>query len=241
MEDDIRIPKQDIPVIVVIISANNEWQVIKDIFNHANLYFSPFGEIFDNELDINGVTQTVTFIHGGWGKIAAASSTQFVIDQFSPDLLINLGTCGGFEGQIDRGQVILVDKTIVYDIHDQMLDPEDSLAHYTTNLDLSWLPEFDFPQDVVKTLLISADKDLIPGEIEHLKERFGAIAGDWESGAIAYVSTRNRTKCLILRGVSDLVSSTGGEAYNDFNIFVRSTRDIIERLVNTLPEWIALL
>ena len=232
---------QYFPTIVVIISANIEWQVIKDIFNQAAIFTSPFGEVLEAKLNINSVIQKVIFIHGGWGKISAAASAQYVIDHFSPDLIINLGTCGGFEGQIDKGAIILAEKTIVYDIHEQMLDPEESLAHYTTDLDLSWLPADDLPQDVIKTLLISGDRDLIPEEIAYLREKFGAIAGDWESGAISYVAVRNSTKCLILRGVSDLVGSSGGEAYDDLDIYIRATRDIIERLVNALPEWIAFL
>jgi nucleoside phosphorylase len=50
---------------------------------------------------------------------------------------------------------------------------------------------------------VSADRDLIIGEVERLKTEYGAIAGDWESGAIAWVAARNRTRCLILRAVSD--------------------------------------
>ncbi|RPI83169.1 MAG: hypothetical protein EHM41_16570 [Chloroflexi bacterium] len=45
------------------------------------------------------------------GKISAAASTQYIIDRWNPDLLINLGTCGGFEGCIERGAVVLVEKT----------------------------------------------------------------------------------------------------------------------------------
>ncbi len=80
-----------------------------------------------------------TYFHGGWGKISAAATTQYVIDHFQPDLLVNLGTCGGFEGRIARGTIILVTKTIVYDIIEQMSEPEEAIAHYSTELDLSWL------------------------------------------------------------------------------------------------------
>lgn len=48
------------------------------------------------------------FFHGGWGKIAAVASAQYVIDRWSPELLVNLGTCGGFEGEITKGTIILV-------------------------------------------------------------------------------------------------------------------------------------
>ena len=73
--------------------------------------------------------------HGGWGKIAAAASTQFIIDQFHPELLINLGTCGGFAGNVETGTIILVERTLVYDILEQMGDGAEAIRHYSTSLD----------------------------------------------------------------------------------------------------------
>jgi len=224
--------------IVILISANVEWQVICAMFPDVKLQPSPFGQWFVVDLDISGRSEPVLFFHGGWGKIAAAASTQYVIDRWSPTLLINLGTCGGFEGEIEKGTIVLVERTIVYDIVEQMGDYEAAIAHYTTDLDLSWLGE-RYPQDVRRTLLVSGDRDLLEEDIPHLKAQFGAVAGDWESGAIAYVAARNNTRCLILRGVTDLVGSSGGEAYGDIQVFIEGATEILGRLVHSLPDWIA--
>ena len=152
------------------------------------------------------------------------------------DLLINF-TESKFEGEIERGTIILADKTIVYDIIEQMGDFEEHIAHYTTEIDLSWL-ENKFPPMVLKTLLVSGDRDLLVKDIPELKSRYGAKAGDWESGAIAYVSARNGVKTLILRGVTDLVGASGGEAYGDITFFENATRSILTLLVDALPYWI---
>ena len=42
--------------------------------------------------------------------------------------------------------------------------------------------------------------------VRRLRDELGAVACDWESGAIAWVAARNHLPCLILRGVSDLVA-----------------------------------
>jgi len=226
--------------IVVIISADIEWRVIRTIFSNATPHPSPFGEWFVVDLKICEHTEQVVFFHGGWGKIAAAASTQYVIDRWSPALLINLGTCGGFEGEIEKGTLILVERTIVYDIIELMGDYDAHIAHYTTDLDLSWLGE-DYPQNVHRTLLVSGDRDLLVEDIPRLKAQFGAVAGDWESGAIAWVAARNNnTRCLILRGVTDLVGGSGGEAYKgNIQVFVEGTTEILKQLVSSLPAWIA--
>lgn len=183
------------------------------------------------------------FLHGGWGKIAAAASTQYAIDRWQPDLLVNLGTCGGFAGEIEKGEIILAKKTIVYDIIEQMGDYDEHIAHYTTDIDLDWLGGAEtYPHEVRRTLLVSGDRDLIVAEIPQLKEKFGAVAGDWESGAIAWVAARNGVRCLILRGVTDLVGAEGGEAYDgNFDVFVDGAQQVMGRLVESLPGWVTLV
>ena len=226
--------------VVVMISANVEWKVISTFYPDAQVLPSPFGEWFVSDMDIGERVEPVLFFHGGWGKIAAAASTQYAIDRWSPKLLINLGTCGGFAGGIDKGTIILVERTIVYDIIEQMTGGQAAIDHYATEIDLSWLGE-NYPHEVRRMLLVSADRDLVVEEIAHLKTTFGAVAGDWESGAIAFVAQRNNTRCLILRGVSDLVGEQqGGEAYGNVQVFVEGTTSVLSHLIAALPAWIAL-
>jgi adenosylhomocysteine nucleosidase len=222
-----------IPRIVVLISADIEWRVICELFPDVQYQRSPMGEWFYAK-------ESVIFFHGGWGKIAAASSTQYVIDRWQPDRLINLGTCGGFEGYIERGQIVLAEKTIVYDIIEQMGDYDEHIDHYSTLINLNWLGN-KTPIPVRRALLISGDRDLMAEEIPFLREHFGAIAGDWESGAIAWVAARNDIPILILRGVTDLVGNSGGEAYGNIELFTNACRSVMERLVDSLPGWLDFL
>ena len=225
--------------VVVIISANIEWQAIRSFFPTVEPQISPLGQWFVVEFELGQRREPVVFFHGGWGKIAAAASTQYVLDHWSPQLLVNLGTCGGFQGKIEKGEIILVERTLVYDIVEQMVDPQEAIAHYTTEIDLAWLG-IDTPQAVRRTLLVSGDRDLMIQDIPRLEAEYGAVAGDWESGAIAWVAARNNTRCLILRGVTDLVGSGGGEAYDgNVQVFVEGAARILRQLVEALPGWIA--
>ena len=133
---------------------------------------------------------------------------------------------------------MLVERTLVYDIIEQMGDAAAAIAHYTTEIDLSWLQE-PFSITVQGLLLVSADRDLIAEEIPRLKDEFGVIAGDWELGVIAHVDTRNQIRCLILRGVTDLVGSESGEAYGNINVFAERAKTIMTMLVDSLTDWMA--
>jgi len=219
--------------IFVIISADAEWQVVRSLFPGSNVEETPFGECFDAIIE----QWTPTFFHGGWGKISAAATTQFVIDHYHPDLMINLGTCGGFQGRIEQGIIILVEKTIIYDILEQMSDAQEAIDNYSTTLDLNWLPRIT-PSPVSRGLLVSADRDIMVEDIAPLVEKYDAVAADWESGAIAWVAKKNNQRLLILRGVSDLVGGEGGEVYGDYEMFIGRTKEIMRRLIDVLPKWL---
>jgi adenosylhomocysteine nucleosidase len=225
--------------VVILISAHAEWRPVRARFPDAAISQSPYGECFPVMMEAAGRPWSAVFLHGGWGKIDAAASAQYAIDRWRPSLLINLGTCGGFAGDIAAGEVLLVDFTLVYDILEQMGDPDEALAHYATEIDLDWL-RGPLPLPARRELLISADRDIVAGEIADLRGRFGAIAADWESGAIAHVAARNNTRCLILRAVTDVVSQEEGEAYGRPELFVARTETVMARLLDSLPGWLAL-
>lgn len=231
-------PSAPPPKAVVIVSANAEWKIVKAVYPDARYEPTPWGETFEKAFDVAGRTERVVFLHGGWGKVAAAGSAQYAIDRWRPAYVINLGTAGGFAGAIEKHAVVLADRTIIYDIKEAMGDSVQAITDYTVSIDLSWLASPP-PKTVVQTLLVSGDRDLVPAELGDLAKRYGAVAGDWESGAIAYTCARNRQRVLILRGVSDLVSPAGGEAYQNEGAFTDGAAVVMRRLLGELPDWLA--
>ena len=221
------------PTPVVVVTPNTEWKVVKAAYPAAQMEATPWGETF--EATLGG--ERVVMFHGGWGKVAAAGSTQYAIDRWRPRYVVNLGTAGGFAGAIERHAVVLVDRTIIYDIIEAMGDSAEAIASYATTLDLSWLRS-PYPSAVTKTLLVSADRDLVPAQLRELAEKYSAVAGDWDSGSIAYTCARNHQRVVILRGVSDLVRTDGGEAYGSMPAFEEGARIVMQRLLRELPAWI---
>jgi adenosylhomocysteine nucleosidase len=219
----------DVPV-AVLISANAEWRAVKPLYKDAPLEKSPYGEYF-----FANVQRTrVLFFQGGWGKIAAAASTQYVIDRFHPGRLINLGTCGGVEGRIERFAIVAPEKVVVYDIAEAMGDSQEAIAHYSTALALP--PKL--PAGVRKLTMYSADRDLTTEGLREIDSRLHPVVVDWESGSIAWVASRNHTPLLIVRGVSDLVSFEKAEAQGNLPLFAENAARVMQKLVGDLPAWI---
>ena len=221
-------------MIVIIISANSEWQAVLECLDPVSRLRNPYTEHFFSEVNGN----SVIFIHGGWGKVSAAATAQYCIDTWHPSVLINLGTCGGLAGEIQKGETILVNETVFYDIYERMADPAEAIRFYTSPIDLSFISP-PYPQPVHVGRLASADQDIDPRLVPVLRDQFHVAAADWESGAIAWVAQHNGIPCLILRTVSDVVSESGGEIYaDDAEQFTQRSRQIMQELLDNLPEWI---
>ena len=218
--------------IVVMVSAIAEWKAVKKIFPQLEIIVSPYGDM----AFLNHAGWDLTLYHSGWGKIASAGAIQYIIDHDRPDIIINLGTCGGFEGLTNLGDIVLVERTFIYDIVELMGDLN-IVEYYASSLDLSWIAE-PTPHPVRRGILASADSDLPPQKISYLKSQ-GAIAGDWESGALAWVANKNAARLLILRGVSDLVNEEAGEAYDNLPLFEERTLMIMRKLFEQLPDWLS--
>ncbi len=135
----------------------------------ANRPSSPFGsssrrygEFFTHTI----AGEPVLFFHGGWGKIDAAASAEYIIGRWRPLLLINLGTCGGIDGRMQRLERLIVNRTVVYDIHEAIGDSAEAIAAYSTDIDLDWLGD-QFPLRHRRASMYSADRDLI--RVRHLR------------------------------------------------------------------------
>lgn len=213
--------------VVVLLSASSEWRALEQVVHATARGTTPWGET----LEAGGVL----YIHGGWGKIDAAASAQYAIDRWHPRLVVNLGTCGGFEGAVKAFDIVLADRTVVYDIIERMGDPKEAIDAYATTIDLAWLTA---PTPVVRGTIVSADQDLDPARLGELASAYHALAADWESGAIARVAAKSHTRVLILRGVSDVVTPTGDVTYGNAASFDEGARRVMGELVRVLPQWI---
>jgi len=139
--------------------ADAEWHVVRSLFPTIEASSTPLGEWFAVSLLHGSDINPVLFFHGGWGKIAAAASAQYVIGRWEPDLLVNLATCGGFAGLVEPAEVVLASRTVVYAIYEQMGDLDEAVDHYAAEVDLNWLGD-DHQHPVRRTVLVSADRDL---------------------------------------------------------------------------------
>jgi adenosylhomocysteine nucleosidase len=220
------------PRVVALISATAEWKVIRDQIPGEALHDTPFGQWFTHRLG----SEDVVFFHGGYGKVSAAGSTQYAIDQWHPRVVVNLGTCGGFGGERKVGDLVLASETYIYDVIELMGDPDEAIEDFHTRLDTALWPA-RLANRVVIGPLVSADRDIDPAAPAMLRAKYHASVADWESGAIAWVAAHNHTRVVILRGVTDLVDDAGGDpTYHAVEVWQRASIAVMASLVSLLGE-----
>jgi len=229
--------------IVVLIAANSEWEVVTERYGVGVHCEKPF-EWFSCEIKVGHGKVSVVFVRTGCGKTAAASATQFAIDRWRPEWVVNLGTCGGSESAgLTEGDIIAASRTAIYDIIERSGGQQKMEDRYTTKLDISTFGP-PYPASARAGVIVSADQDVDPMRIPFLRSHFGAIAGDWESAAVAHVArTVDDVNCLVLRVVSDVVGPSGGPIYQesggDNKVFAELVRKVMPPLLDSLPEWLA--
>lgn len=204
-----------------------------DLIQPDLIHSTPLGDWFEYQLS----DHPLLFFHSGWGKTHSAASTQFVINQWAPKLVINLGTCGGLEGLAHVGEVFLVTKTIMYDVIERMGDPDQAIEFYSTTLDSAWI-KAELPARTRRSTLASADQDIAHNNYGFLANIIKVPAADWESASIAWVLKKNETKGLILRGVSDLVNHTQSETDANQSLWQSRVKKIMQKLLHDLPFYL---
>ena len=218
---------------VVLISANSEWWIALEILQPSRTNASTVGEWFESSIE----THKVVFFHSGWGKSRSAAATQFVIDRWQPDLVINLGTCGGLDGFASLGEILLVTNTVMYDIFERMGDSQQAVNYYRSELDTEWIGTA-LPENTRRASLASADQDIDFRNFEILTQEFRVPAADWESSAIAWVLNANGIKGLILRGVSDIITPLASETDNNHSLWRSRVEMIMRKLLHDLPFYL---
>ncbi len=156
---------------VVLISADGEWAPTLEIQSPKQIEETPLGQTFVLESP-NGL---VRYFHSGWGKISSAAATQYVIDTFHPELLVNLGTCGGLAGHVNIGEILLVRETVLYDVIESMADYTQAIDYYRSYADISWLTG-PLPENTRISRMASADQDIRPQSYAKIFGEFGAPA-----------------------------------------------------------------
>lgn len=171
------------------------------------------------------------------GTQPAAVAAQLVIQQLSPDLLINAGTCGGFikrGGQI--GKVYLTGGPFYF--HDRRipLPPFEKYADGGWQLcDVSrWASALGLEQGAVSS---GNSLDMNADDAERI-ERVATVAKDMEAAAIAWVADQHQKPLCAVKAVTDLVDGPH-PTHEEFERHLHTASEALSEAVEKLLHHLA--
>jgi len=198
-------------------------------------------EMFDlkeeNYADLKIFTGTINgkFIilaQSGIGKVNAALNTQYIIDTYKPNIIINTGVAGGISDELDIGDIVIGTYLVQHDFDVTVLGyargymctgvEKGKPTKYYCDKELvekfqSCLEQNMSKQKIHQGVIASGDKFISGKEIKkEINEYFGAIAVEMEGCAIAQVATKNKIPFVVTRTISDLADGKVAQYQNEF-------------------------
>ena len=179
---------------------------------------------------ING--KIIVLSQSGVGKVNAALNTQYIIDTFKPNIIINTGVAGGISDGLDIGDIVIGTYLVQHDFDVTALGyakgymctgvEKDKPTKYYCDKELvenfqACLEQNIPKQKIHQGIIASGDKFISGKKIKkEINEYFGAIAVEMEGCAIAQVATRNKIPFVVTRAISDLADGKTAEYQNEF-------------------------
>ena len=174
----------------------------------------------------------------GPGEIVAAASTQFLIDKYDVDLIINYGVAGGCSRAVEPGDVCVVESVIQFDYDISAMCGEEPCKY--VRFPSVYIPVTQRLVDLVKqknqrvkkVICASGDK-LVADPIEKtaMYVRYGTEICDMEAAGIAITCFSNNVPCLVIKFVDK--SDTGKEAdsYEDLQKAADNALCVMESVI----------
>lgn len=170
------------------------------------------------------------------GTQAATLATQFAIDKYDPQLIVNAGTAGAFgENGSKIGDVFLSRDHVVF--HDRRVPiagwDKQSIGYFPV-LDVSELVSFGFKMGVVTT---GNSLDMPEHDEENIRKIGGEIK-EMEAAAIAWVARLQQVPLFCVKAVTDLMDS-GIPTHEEFDQNLKLATENLQKGVKKIIDFLA--
>ena len=168
-------------------------------------------DIFDKTFYIGSINKKeVVIVKSNVGKVNSARSAQMLIDNFDIRIVINIGTSGSVDNNLNIGDVVVADRLYQYDF--------DVTAFGRKLGEIENIGECIYTD---KNILNKISKDLIVGGIASgdkfitrmedktfIRDKFNVVCIEMEGASIAQVCYLSNIPFLVIRSITDKLDGT---------------------------------
>lgn len=185
----------------------------------------------------------VVLAQSGIGKVNAAITATLLINEFKPDLIINTGSAGSVDSELNIGDIIISNKVYYHDVN--------AMAFGYKLGQVPSMPEFYETDkeliDLAKSSIEQLDLNGIAGEVATGDSFIGSIdqrkviksnfptasVVEMEAGAIAQTCYQYNVPIIVTRAVSDLADKESDVTFEEFlKVACVNSSKIVKLLLN---------
>ena len=190
--------------------------------------------------------QDIVLLKSGIGKVNAAMSTTILLQHYKPDLVINTGSAGGFDENLEVGSIVISNEVRHHDVDVtafgyEMGQVPQMPAAFQANTELIELAEKavseleNLPYAI--GLIATGDSFMSdPDRVQLVRSQFPEMkAAEMEAAAVAQVCFQFDTAFVVIRALSDIAGKESSVSFDEFlPVAAEHSTKIVLRVVERL-------
>jgi len=190
----------------------------------------------------------IVLLKSGIGKVNAAIGTTILLQTFKPDCIINTGSAGGYDPELNVGDIVISSEVRHHDVDLTVFGYEYGQvprqpAAFTPDSTLAQVAERCIERmEGMKTtrgLICTGDQFMNdPARVERKRELFPEMkAVEMEAAAIAQTCHQFNTPFIVIRALSDIAGKESGVSFDQF--LVTAAKHSAEMIIAMIDELAA--
>lgn len=222
----------------IITATIEEFEAIKDIMKQAEEIKYYDLTFCTGKINI----KNIILVKCGVGKVNAARTTQILTDKFNVKSIINVGSAGGLNNNLEIGDIVIAKELVQHDFditpfgHEKgyitdtgkFFKCDEKLINIFKNVKI---------EGIKITTGIIASGDIFCADVymkEKIRDKFNADCCEMEGAAIAQVCYLNKIPFLVIRAISDIPN---GKNHIDFDKFIKlASKNCAKIIKNVLTK-----
>lgn len=176
----------------------------------------------------------------GIAKVNAALCTQVMIDNFSPDYVINAGVAGGMNTAVKVCDIVISTEVLPHDLDPHFLaDYPPYCAVFKADdkiMDTAEKVCGEFSVNSFRGRIVSGEQFISDSAVKAaIQEKFAPYAVDMESAAVGHCCFLNEMPFASIRCISDNADDEGAMSFDEFEkIAAKRVAEIVLRMTELL-------
>ena len=169
----------------------------------------------------------VVLLKSGIGKVNAAMTTSILLSEYKPDYVINTGSAGGYDPNLEVGAIVISDEVRHHDVDVTAFGYEIGQvpqlpAAFKADDRLMKLAEeavYEIGEHQAATGLIATGDIFMhdPAKVEQVRTHFPQMkACEMEAAAVAQVCYQFEVPFVVIRALSDIAGKESSMSFDEF-------------------------